>query len=28
VPKGIWGRFSEATGVQLFPVRRRLTRKG
>ena len=23
-PKGIWGTFSDATGIHLFPTRRRL----
>ena len=23
-PKGIWGNFSQFTGIQLFPTRRRL----
>lgn len=27
VPKGLWGKFSERTGVQLFPLRRILSRK-
>jgi branched-chain amino acid transport system permease protein len=24
-PRGVWGLFSDKTGVQLFPIRRRLT---
>ena len=24
-PRGLWGLFAERTGIQLFPVRRRLT---
>ena len=23
-PKGLWGTFSDATGIHLFPTRRRL----
>ena len=24
-PRGLWGLFTERTGIQLFPLRRRLT---
>jgi branched-chain amino acid transport system permease protein len=24
-PRGLWGAFSDRTGIQLFPVRRKLT---
>jgi branched-chain amino acid transport system permease protein len=24
-PRGLWGLISETTGLQLFPIRRRLT---
>ena len=26
-PRGLWGLFSDKTGIQLFPVRRRLVTK-
>ncbi|MEC9342555.1 MAG: branched-chain amino acid ABC transporter permease, partial [Pseudomonadota bacterium] len=24
-PRGLWGLFTDKTGIQLFPIRRRLT---